>query len=709
MAFDYITSGPPIIPAPTQPSLLFDKTNDVVYVSTMPSLMNAPAWVAVGGSGGLSVNGVLVGSPDLDNSSPAPPGGKTNITWQTNGSQISGWVPSAAPAGSTKQIQFNNAGAFGASSELLWDIDNTISALHTLNIGNSTSAAQTNCRVLVNDQFTTDIVGSYGGIYSVQSFNLTGDQSAKQFASMATTTSFFGDATYGGIFSFDLNTLYAGTGPSTAVYGFYAAMNVNPGSPTSALIPFYAGAANAGDCAQINGLFSGVQHSTGTAVEAAGVRISLDISGNVTALYGVKIDTLGLSTGVVSSYKGIYVGDVTTIGAGTNTVPWSIYTDGGNSFFKDSVYVGPTQTTATTPVNRTRITGGTGYSAISSIEMNGQGIIAIREVSTHSFLDSTTDFSGLNTAAIQISRVWNPATPLVNMVLTSVDSAIGNDAVYHGTITGGGSNAYAGATIIVFGFSNSANNGIFRCDASTSTTLTLVNVSASAETHAATAFTGGESFNGITNHVLTDDSSTKTLTNATITASENQVWMQGFTTGGVYHSVDGVVYSQPSVTGTVQADEIKCFYSEVLFGGVAASTHNATLVVGFNCGTHGWLTPSVGTIGTSWAINIEGPRLPSGTTMSTRKAIRIASQAQSSGGTNTDPWGIYEENATEKNALGKINIGGASGPLISSGTGSPEGVVTAPVGSLFLRTNGGAGTTLYIKESGAGNTGWVGK
>jgi hypothetical protein len=42
-------------------------------------------------------------------------------------------------------------------------------------------------------------------------------------------------------------------------------------------------------------------------------------------------------------------------------------------------------------------------------------------------------------------------------------------------------------------------------------------------------------------------------------------------------------------------------------------------------------------------------------------------------------------------------------------TGSPEGVVTAAVGSLYLRSNGGAGTTLYIKESGTGNTGWVAK
>lgn len=49
------------------------------------------------------------------------------------------------------------------------------------------------------------------------------------------------------------------------------------------------------------------------------------------------------------------------------------------------------------------------------------------------------------------------------------------------------------------------------------------------------------------------------------------------------------------------------------------------------------------------------------------------------------------------------------GPFFTSGSGSPEGVLTAPVGSLYTRTNGGAGTTLYVKESGSGNTGWVAK
>ena len=46
---------------------------------------------------------------------------------------------------------------------------------------------------------------------------------------------------------------------------------------------------------------------------------------------------------------------------------------------------------------------------------------------------------------------------------------------------------------------------------------------------------------------------------------------------------------------------------------------------------------------------------------------------------------------------------------IQTGTGTPEGVITAPVGSLFLRTDGGAGTTLYVKQSGSSNTGWIGK
>lgn len=41
------------------------------------------------------------------------------------------------------------------------------------------------------------------------------------------------------------------------------------------------------------------------------------------------------------------------------------------------------------------------------------------------------------------------------------------------------------------------------------------------------------------------------------------------------------------------------------------------------------------------------------------------------------------------------------------GSGSPEGVVTADISSTWRRTDGGASTTFYVKESGSGNTGWV--
>lgn len=43
------------------------------------------------------------------------------------------------------------------------------------------------------------------------------------------------------------------------------------------------------------------------------------------------------------------------------------------------------------------------------------------------------------------------------------------------------------------------------------------------------------------------------------------------------------------------------------------------------------------------------------------------------------------------------------------GYGSPESVVSASVGSIYLRLDGGATTTLYVKTSGTGATGWTAK
>ena len=58
-------------------------------------------------------------------------------------------------------------------------------------------------------------------------------------------------------------------------------------------------------------------------------------------------------------------------------------------------------------------------------------------------------------------------------------------------------------------------------------------------------------------------------------------------------------------------------------------------------------------------------------------------------------------------ASGAANGISQSGTLDLVGTGSPEGVVTAPVGSTWRDTNATTGAIKWIKASGTGNTGWV--
>lgn len=56
-----------------------------------------------------------------------------------------------------------------------------------------------------------------------------------------------------------------------------------------------------------------------------------------------------------------------------------------------------------------------------------------------------------------------------------------------------------------------------------------------------------------------------------------------------------------------------------------------------------------------------------------------------------------------------LRFGSVSTPSILTGTGTPEGAVSARIGSIFMRQDGGAGTSIYVKESGTGTTGWVAK
>lgn len=106
-------------------------------------------------------------------------------------------------------------------------------------------------------------------------------------------------------------------------------------------------------------------------------------------------------------------------------------------------------------------------------------------------LSSTSpDFSSYQIPAEVQDASGNPLTGGTAFTLTAVASSSGTspaDAVYTGTITGGGSNAFVGYVFVVTGFTNAVNNGTFQCVASSATTLTLANASATSETHAATA------------------------------------------------------------------------------------------------------------------------------------------------------------------------------------------------------------------------------
>lgn len=75
-------------------------------------------------------------------------------------------------------------------------------------------------------------------------------------------------------------------------------------------------------------------------------------------------------------------------------------------------------------------------------------------------------------------------------------------------------------------------------------------------------------------------------------------------------------------------------------------------------------------------------------------------------------WGVGTAGgAYMEYAIGGLTLVGQNliAANVKRGAGTPEGSVTGVVGDIYQRTDGGAGTCLYVKESGTGNTGWVAK
>ncbi len=92
---------------------------------------------------------------------------------------------------------------------------------------------------------------------------------------------------------------------------------------------------------------------------------------------------------------------------------------------------------------------------------------------------------------------------------------------------------------------------------------------------------------------------------------------------------------------------------------------------------------------------------------------RLTIQTKRDGNISTDKVSIGQDGKVfVHNVSGTVGVylgATTSAPGIFTGTGSPEGVVTAVIGSMYTNQSGGASTTLYIKTSGSGNTGWTAK
>lgn len=73
--------------------------------------------------------------------------------------------------------------------------------------------------------------------------------------------------------------------------------------------------------------------------------------------------------------------------------------------------------------------------------------------------------------------------------------------------------------------------------------------------------------------------------------------------------------------------------------------------------------------------------------------------------------GMVFNGGTSVTGIGRVlnNAGYVAPGDTIIGSGSPEGVVTAPIGTMYRRTDGSTSTTLYVKTSGTGNTGWTAK
>jgi len=181
----------------------------------------------------------------------------------------------------------------------------------------------------------------------------------------------------------------------------------------------------------------------------------------------------------------------TALTEAANVALQSVVTDGATAATASMLGVNPVVfLNAVTPGNYTIVGVGGDLSmllAASQTTVVGQGLLS---QTPGTVLSATTALSLANIGNLVGIAEQVLITPAGALTLSAVAASSGGSAVYTGTITGGGTNNFVGLYFVIAGFTKGSNNSPaqgFLCTACSTTTLTLSNPNALAETHAGTA------------------------------------------------------------------------------------------------------------------------------------------------------------------------------------------------------------------------------
>lgn len=263
-------------------------------------------------------------------------------------------------------------------------------------------------------------------------------------------------------------------------------------------------------------------------------------------------------------------------------------------------------------------------------------------------------------------------------------------------------------------------------NASTATTLqTARNISITgAATAPAVSFNGSANISLNTSIANLPDSSLATITTAGKVSNSATTATNANTANSIVARDASGNFSVGSITGSLLGNATSA--TNIANGSAGQiSWQSGSSTTGFIlAGTTGQVLTSNGAASPTWSSNIAGN---AGTATKLQTASTIALSGEVTGtatsfdgsGNISIPVTINAGSVTPSD----LSTGGpswtAGGRLtatsyqigasttISTGAGSPEGNITAPVGSVYTNTIGSAGLVLFVKESGSGNTGWI--